>query len=281
LSSLAAASADSAALLAFDAVAPAFDQRFAGWRSVAAQRRAVRRELLAAFPVGSYLLELGGGTGVDAIFLADQGREVLLTDGAPAMVAQASENVRKVGLSGRVSTELLPIANLGDFAERRGGSRPFDGAYSNFAAFNCVSDYELAGRDLAKLLGPGARLVLVVFGNLCPGEIVVQLLRGSPIAAFRRFSSGPVPARLCGKHFTVRYPSPSEFREAFSPWFELEDMRGIGVCVPPSAAEPAISNWPGFLNLLESIDRRVSKPLALLGDHVLLRFRRTDAFPDT
>ena len=38
--------------------------------SVAAQRRSVRRELLGAFPPGARLLELGGGTGEDALFLA-------------------------------------------------------------------------------------------------------------------------------------------------------------------------------------------------------------------
>ncbi|HEV7586764.1 MAG TPA: hypothetical protein VGO40_01445, partial [Longimicrobium sp.] len=67
------------AAAAFDAVAPAFDERFGAWLSVAAQRRAVRRELLRAFPAGASVLELGGGTGEDAAWLADQGRRVLLT----------------------------------------------------------------------------------------------------------------------------------------------------------------------------------------------------------
>jgi len=38
------------AALAFDAIAPAFDLRFGGWCSVAAQRRAVRSALLQVFP---------------------------------------------------------------------------------------------------------------------------------------------------------------------------------------------------------------------------------------
>jgi hypothetical protein len=48
----------SPAVRAFDALAPGFDAAFAGWKSVAAQRRAVRRALLAAFPPGARLLEL-------------------------------------------------------------------------------------------------------------------------------------------------------------------------------------------------------------------------------
>ena len=61
---------------AFDAVAGGFDERFGPWLSVRAQRDAVRRILLAAFPAGTRLLELGGGTGEDAAWLARQGRSV-------------------------------------------------------------------------------------------------------------------------------------------------------------------------------------------------------------
>src|SRR5215208_5724211 len=79
---------------AFDAVAESFDERFGAWRSVAAQRRAVRSVLLRAFPVGSRVLELGGGTGEDARWLAERGREVLLTDASPAMVRVATAKLR-------------------------------------------------------------------------------------------------------------------------------------------------------------------------------------------
>ena len=67
------------AAIAFDAVAPIFDSRFGAWQSVSAQRRAVRAALLHAFPPGGYILELGGGTGEDAAFLAQR---------LPALVGQ-------------------------------------------------------------------------------------------------------------------------------------------------------------------------------------------------
>ena len=51
------------AVAAFDAIASDYDRRFGGWASVAAQRRAVRRELLSLFRPEARLLELGGGTG--------------------------------------------------------------------------------------------------------------------------------------------------------------------------------------------------------------------------
>ena len=66
-------------------------------------------------------------------------------------------------------------------------------------------------------------------------------------------------------------------KREFAPWFRLARTRGIGVFVPPSAAEPEISSWPRVLRLLEALDRVVSAPLAWCADHVLLRFVRTSA----
>jgi hypothetical protein len=59
--------------------------------------------------------------------------------------------------------------------------------------------------------------------------------------------------------------------------FRLARRRGIGVLVPPSAAEPTISRFPALLSALEAADRMLSRPLAVLGDHVLYDFERTSA----
>lgn len=266
----------SPAVRAFEAVADVFDERFGEWASVAAQRRAVRRQLLAAFPEGSRLLEVGGGTGEDAIFLAKHGRRILLTDGAPSMIERARKKAIEAGLADRVETEAVAIEELPAFASRRvaGHSPAFTGAYSNFASFNCVTDLSEAGRALATLLSPGSRALLVVFGPWAPVEILTLLLRGQPRAAVRRFSRGPVSARLGGREFPVSYPRPAEFAHAFAPFFQLRRAVGIGVFVPPSSAEPEISRWPRLLSALEALDRVAARPLSRLGDHVLLDFER-------
>ena len=254
---------------AFDQVAGAFDDRFGGWASVAAQRRAVRDELLHAFARGSRVLEIGGGTGEDALWLAERGRSVLLTDASPRMVERArAKFAGRPGLRAQVAA----AAKLDFGAER------FDGAFSNFAGLNCVDDFDPVAQALAQLVRPGGMAILVVFGTLCPGEWVVEGVRRRPHAMVRRFARGPVPARLGGNAFTVRYFTTRELAAAMAPWFDFAGRRGIGVCVPPSAAEPWITRHPRLLAGLEALDRRLSRPLAALGDHVLHRFvRRADA----
>jgi ubiquinone/menaquinone biosynthesis C-methylase UbiE len=265
-----------AAVRAFDALAPGFDAAFAGWASVAAQRRAVRRELLEAFPAGARLLEIGGGTGEDALFLAAERRRVHLTDGAPAMVRRTREKARAAGLDEDVTAEAVTLETLDAWAAARTGIH-FDGAYSNFASLNCVTDHAPVARGLARLLQPGARALLVVFGPASPAEVAVLLLRGRFRASFRRFSRRPAPARLAGETFTVTYPAPRAFAAAFAPWFVLRSTTGIGVFVPPSSAEPWISRLPLAVAAGEALDRAFARPLALLADHVLLDFARTSA----
>ena len=87
---------------------------------------------------------------------------------------------------------------------------------------------------------------------------------------------GDVPARLGGHAFSVRYHRRRDLVAALQPWFTLRARRGIGVLVPPSAAEPWISRHPRLLGALEWTDRVVSRRCAGLGDHVLYHFVRTD-----
>ena len=267
------------AVQAFGALASTYDEAFAPWLSVAAQRRAVRRVLLATFPEGSHLLELGGGTGQDALFLAAQGRKVFLTDGSPEMVSLVESKVRSAGLSHVISGERLSLEELESFATRRQtrGDSLFDGCFSNFSSLNCVENLTAVGRGLSALLPEGARALLVVFGPCCPGEIATLLLKRRFASAFRRLSRHPAPACVAGHTFTVSYPAPAVYARAFAPWLRLERIRGIGVLVPPSSAEPFISRFPRLLSVLEKGDRILSAPLALLGDHVLLDFVRTDS----
>jgi SAM-dependent methyltransferase len=269
---VAAGKPPSAAAAAFDAIAERFDERFTPWLSVAAQRRAVRKALADAFPPGSSLIEIGGGTGEDALWLLERERKVLLTDASPLMVRIASAKFAgRAGAGARV----CPAEDLADLAF--GLEAPFDGAYSNFAGLNCVGDLRPFAQGLARLLRPGAPALLVLFGRVCPGEWLVETLRGRPKSAFRRIASGDQPARLGGREFAVRYHRRRDLERVMAPWFRPAGRQGIGVFVPPSAAEPWISGHPRLLGTLEALDRGLSGPMAALGDHILYRFVRTEA----
>jgi ubiquinone/menaquinone biosynthesis C-methylase UbiE len=252
---------------AFDAIADTFDERFGAWQSVAAQRSAVRAELLDAFAAGAHVLEIGGGTGEDALWLAERGRRVFLTDASPSMVGVARAKLRAHG----ARAEVVAAEDLAQL-----GAATFDGAFSNFAALNCVTDLTPVARALARLVRPGGSVLIVLFGIVVPGEWIVQLMRGDWRAIARRSARGDVSARLGGKSFSIRYHRHRAVERAFHPNFRLVGRRGIGVFVPPSAAEPWISRHPRMLSTLGTLDRLTSRALAPFGDHVLYRFERHD-----
>lgn len=189
----------------------------------------------------------------------------MLTDASPTMVQVAA---RKLG---KHAAEVLAAEHLDRLAER--GER-FDGAFSNFAALNCVADLAPVGESLARLVHPGGRVLLVAFGCFCPGEMITELLRGRVRNVFRRLRRGEVSASLAGRSFTIRYHRRRALEQALSPWFRLAKVEPIGLFVPPSAAEPWISRHPHFLAALEKADRIAPAGLAWLGDHVLYSFER-------
>jgi SAM-dependent methyltransferase len=263
------------AAIAFDAAAAGFDSRFGEWLSVTAQRQAVRRALVRAFPTGGRIFEIGGGTGEDAVWLSERGFDVFLTDASPTMTDLATAKLARFGGRAQVMAAedieafvARSVADAGDL---------FDGAFSNFAPLNCVDDLASVSRGLASLLKPGSAAMLVLFGTFSPAEILVECLRGRPGQSLRRLRHGNVPARLGGKDFAVRYHRARELRLAMQPWFSLVRRLGIGIFVPPSAAEPWISRHPRLLAALERLDRLAAWPLAHLGDHVLYHFERTGA----
>jgi hypothetical protein len=179
----------------------------------------------------------------------------------------------------RAQAEIAAGEDLEDFASGylSADCALFDGAFSNFAPLNCVANLEPTARGLARMLKPGAPAMLVIFGTFCPGEMVVELAHGRPHLALRRCKRGASQARLAKREFEVVYHRRAALLRAFSPWFVLEKRLGIGVTVPPSAAEPWISDHPRLLVAMEVFDRFLSRPFAMLGDHVLYQFRRTTA----
>jgi SAM-dependent methyltransferase len=262
----------SAAATAFDRVAASYDESFTHTAIGRAQRKQVWSRLLAAFPVGSRILELNCGTGEDARFLVNRGRSVLACDASAAMIEVAKRGTERE--TGHADLRFLQIAN------EELGSLPieetFDGAFSNFSGMNCVSDLGSVARSLAKLVRPGGNVLLCIWSRVCLAEVIWYFAHGQTKKAVRRFSRERTTARLGGAVISVFYPSIREIRRAFSPWFALSSRRAVGLFVPPSYMERLIGKRDKLIARLEQLDRLCGGwPIFRdVGDHVLLEFVR-------
>ncbi len=244
---------------AFDGIAWRYDELWTCSSVGRLQRDAVWRRLDTLFRPGDELLDLGCGTGEDAVHLEGLGTKVLAIDASPEMV--------RVARARGVNASVLSIEDLA----RINGH--FDGAISNFGAFNCVANLKTVRSSLARLVLPGGNLAVCVLGRFCLWEMLWYLFRGHPLKAFRRLRSGRVSTslRIRVQHFSIH-----QLSRAFRPDFTLMEWRGIGLSVPPSYVSAVPER---VLRVFGEIDRRVAHwpLLRALADHRLLVFVRNPA----
>lgn len=263
---------------AFDAAAASYDDAFTCTNIGAAQRNAVWHCLENIFCRGERILDIGCGTGIDACFLAERGVNVVACDSSSQMLAITRKRIGERRLTRRVHPILLRAEDIPTLQT----SEPFDGAFSNFGALNCIKDARLFATNLSMMLKPGARAVLVWIGPCCLWEMVWYLGQRNTQKAFRRFRRKGIPASIAdGPSFSVFYPSVRNLATAFSPEFCLRSIRGIGIAVPPSYMESWAARHSRLLHLFEKMDLVFGRVpgLRVLADHVLLEFERTDTRP--
>lgn len=222
-----------------------------------------------SFHVGDHVLELGCGTGEDALALARRGITVTAIDASESMVERARAKARRFGLEEHIELEAISM----ELAPAMYRGRLFDGIFSNFGAINCVSDYATLAAGLARLLRPGAPLIWVVMGRHVPWEWAWQLAHGQWRKSWRRLE----PSGTDWRGIHIEYPTPGELAESLQPHFTVEQTHPLGWALPPSYAAGWLNRHPRTLKAVTRIERGLhgSGLLARLADHYIIRASRT------
>ena len=257
---------------AFDSVAADYDGPRGNNPSIQDMRQEMWRWLDATFAPGSRLLDLGCGTGLDAVRMAHLGHSVTATDWSPQMVQRTRERAERE----RAADRIQAIAVGGHEFHRVEGEGAYDGAYSNLGPLNCVPNLANLSRECARLLAPGGALVFSVIGRICPWEMIHYLRQRNWARIKVRFARNTVPVRMNQHTIWTRYYGPREFYRAFERHFSLEHFRGLCLFVPPPYLTGVRERHGGTYGRLWRIDRCVSGwPLLRgMGDHFLMVMRK-------
>jgi len=232
--------------LAYDALAAGYDEQVRGddW-----MRRALHAHYLRVFKAGERVLDVGCGTGIDALALAGAGIRVFGIDSSSEMIAQLRSKVAAVGLADRVEARVLRIEDLAAMNGER-----FDGLISAFASLSTLPDLARFADDASRLVRPHGRMVLHMLNRFSLWEWLGYLARRDFPAArrvghvrHREFTIGGqvVPHRL--------YFPDEAYRRFFAGRFYPRAQYSLGSLRPPHT----VSRVPSALvQTLEWLDLR-------------------------
>jgi SAM-dependent methyltransferase len=260
----------------FDGAAADYDRTFTDTRLGRLLRERVWTSLDHAFGPGDRVLELGCGTGLDAVHLAGRGVKVTATDASERMLGVAATRSIVSHADDLVELEVVDLSTLTPRSAAARWPAGFDGAFSSFGAINCVADRRRVALSLSTVIAPGGRTVLVVMGPLALWEAAWHVVHGELARATRRFRSGAWAKVVGGSRIRVWYPSPARLRADVHPWFRVSRVIGVGVALPPSGLAGAMERRGTLLAIADALDRRVASARigGWLGDHYLMELVR-------
>jgi SAM-dependent methyltransferase len=192
-------------------------------------RQLLWRRYLQLFRPGHHVLDIGCGTGTDAVFLARHGVRVTAIDISPTMVAEARSKAAAAGLSDMVRVTVGEIGELSSFPDSA-----FDGIVSAFAALNTVPSLTQFSVDAARLLAPRGRMIVHLLNRSSLWEWAGLASRGRWTEARglgRRSERTFVLAGQPVSHYLPR--AEQAYMADFSAHFRLCELRGLGIVRPP------------------------------------------------
>ncbi len=252
---------------AFDAYAADYDSAFTHSQIGRLQRAQVWKALLPYLEKPKRILEVNCGTGVDALWLAEQGHDVVATDISPAMIKICQKKLQAQTPSGKIDFQVSDFAQLAELSS----SGPYDLIFSNFGGLNCIdaNATRAFSQQCSKLLKPGGLLFLIYISKSCLWERLYFRYQGEKQKSRRRQVSGPVVSDVEGKNVQVWYYLLEEIQVLYSESFLCIDQFPIGLFVPPSYLEPWFIKRPKLLRGLGRLDKWFRrKRWADYGDHI-------------
>ena len=205
------------------------------------------------FSPNGRVLDVGGGTGVDALMLMGLGFTVTVVEPSEGMGNIARSRGVTVVTGGAEDLETSPVGE-------------FDGVLSNFGALNCVHDLDRFRRGLEARLAVGGVAVLVFMGPFALAEALWLAGTGRFRALARRRRTAQV--QLGDASVPVTWWTEGAVRRAL-PGFEVLRVESLGALLPPPdlhagstllrRLDAAVAPLPGFRHV---------------GDHPMVVFRR-------
>ncbi len=206
------------------------------------------------FPPGSWLLEIGCGSGIETMKMLNEGYRIHAIDASPEMIRILESKAHSTGRSSLLSTQAMKASSLGTMSPVENKAQ-FDGAFSNFGALDCEDDPEPIMGYLEKMIRPGGKLFLGIYNPLSLVDKICSLLELDFPAmlsrlkypALHEISSLPVDAWFHSHWKIVMAAQRHGFRK--------KAYFGLGVLFPTIGHNGIVSRLSRHTSSLISADR--------------------------
>ena len=246
--------------LAFDGEATRYREAYEVPLPAAEMRAATHRLYARYLKQGDRILDLNCGPGPDFEFFRMLGGVISGVDLSPEMLKIAQT---------RAPHAVLHCLDFNEM-DKIGGT--FEAICSNFGGLNTQSVFgEFASKCHEKLV-PGGFFLCNIMTPFPLPEILEGIWgRRHWLRRIRQPDHGIV--KVGGSHLKVHYFWPGKFyRQFFKPYFDLVEIQGLGVFLPPPYLAQKKESLPGWSLFLEKcLAHRF--PFKYWGDHTMLVMR--------
>ena len=216
------------------------------------QRTLMYSRLRKVVTKGVRVLELGCGTGVDALWMASQGAKVLATDASPEMIAVLKKKAQTSVQVQAIETRILKMPEPFPLPDAS-----VDLVFSNFGALNCLSAEGLQKvlAECKRVLVPQGTVMFALMPRFCFWECVYFMIRLKPRSAFRRFGQGVKYVEYHGAQIETYFHDPAQLRRIMSPSFLHISFRPMGLVSPFPGLMKLWNRVGGLMGWLLPLDR--------------------------
>jgi SAM-dependent methyltransferase len=259
---------------AFDSASEEYDYTIShNYINTWIRKRSVR-ELCKLTRQDDILLEIGCGTGTEAIQISNRVTGIVATDISEKML----QILKKKALAKKLDRKIIGVRARASEISTVVGYLPKGKvrvAYSFNGALNCEPDLDKFPEQLSKIIDKGGYFVCSIRNTLCLPEILSHSLVFQFDKTVTR-KNQPTMVSVGGTDIPSYYYPPESFARPFRPHFRIRKMIGLPAFLPPAYLNDYYLRTGIVRPVLEKLEFALGErfPFNRLGDQTLFVFQK-------